>query len=328
MGSFLSFFPFPWICKFVAKTWRPRSSSKERYKSGFIVPFWPLFSGFKKQQVKGKLQKKPTSFPKLLTGFTLKAISDNTESIMSPKSILDSKPLSAFKNPFRSESSTPRTPEPEAKHKLDSKGIGLAIVDSLKDDCFDPNLSKPVLFGSQLRVQIPSLPHVVSPSESPRTPPEFSIKTRTSQLSSFSSVLSPPIGKSNGTLTSPRVFIGTSLSASEMELSEDYTCVITHGSNPRTTHIFDDCIVETCCGVVEFSCSKGENGILGHGTSFQSENFLSFCHTCKKNLSSEKDIYIYRGEKAFCSKECRYQEMMLEEGTNKPESDDIFGTYA
>ncbi|KAK8511093.1 hypothetical protein V6N12_033374 [Hibiscus sabdariffa] len=275
---------------------------------------------FKKQQVKDKVQKKPTSFPKLLTGFTLKAISDNSESIMSPKSILDSKPFSAFKNPFWSESSTPRTPEHEAKHKLDSKGIGLAIVDSLKDDCFDPSLSKPVLFGSQLRVQIPSLPNVVSPAESPRTPPEFSTKTRTSQLSSLSSVFSPPVVKSNGTLNSPRVFIGGSFSASDMELSEDYTCVITHGSNPRTTHIFDDCIVETCCGVVS---SKGENG-----SSYQPENFLSFCFTCRKNLSPGKDIYIYRGEKAFCSEECRYQEMMLEEGTEKPESDDMFGTYS
>ncbi|XP_039037655.1 FCS-Like Zinc finger 8-like [Hibiscus syriacus] len=254
-----------------------------------------------------ELQKKPTSFPKLFTGFTLKAISDNSESIMSPKSILDSKPFSAFKNPFWSESSTHRTPEPEAKHKLGSKGIGLAIVDSLKDDCSDPNLSKPVLFGSQLRVQIPSFPHV-SPSESPTTPTDLNIiKTRTSQLSSFSSI-----------------FIGSSLSASEMELSEDYTCVITHGTNPRTTHIFDDCVVETCCGVVGFSCS---NGIWGDdGTSFQSDNFLSFCHACNKNLSPGKDIYMNRGEKAFCSKECRYQGMMLEEGTNQLESDDILGT--
>ncbi|KAE8663467.1 hypothetical protein F3Y22_tig00112959pilonHSYRG00005 [Hibiscus syriacus] len=253
-----------------------------------------------------ELQKKPTSFPKLLTGFTLKAISDNSESIMSPKSILDSKPFSTFKNPFWSESSTPRTPEPEAKHKLGSKGIGLAIVDSLKDDCSDPNLSKTVLFGSQLRVQIPSFPHVLSPSESPTTT-DLSIKARTSQLSSFSSV-----------------FIGNSLSASEMEFSEDYTCVITHGTNPRTTHIFDDSIVETCCGVVGFSYPNGIWGV--DGTSFQSDNFLSFCHACNKNLSPGKDIYMYRGEKAFCSKECRYQEMKLEEGTNHLESDDILGT--
>ncbi|MBA0588620.1 FCS-Like Zinc finger 8 isoform X1 [Gossypium raimondii] len=266
-----------------------------------------------------KVQKKPTSFPKLLTGFTLKAFSDNTESIMSPKSILDSKPCSALKNPFWSESSTPKTPEPEAKHKLDSKGIGLAIVDSFKDDYFDPNLPKPVLFGSQLRIQIPSLPHVLSPAESPRTPPEFSTKTRTSQLSSFSSVLSPSSVRE--TLNSPRILIGN-LPASEMELSEDYTCVISHGSNPRTTHIFDDCIVESCCGVVGFSSPKR------NGSSYQSENFLSYCYACKKNLSPGKDIYMYRSEKAFCSKECRYQEMMLEESTNKLESDDIFGTYS
>ncbi|XP_006355797.1 uncharacterized protein [Solanum tuberosum] len=35
----------------------------------------------------------------------------------------------------------------------------------------------------------------------------------------------------------------------EMESSEDYTCVITHGPNPKTTHIFDNCIIESSCGV-------------------------------------------------------------------------------
>ncbi|KAE8728155.1 hypothetical protein F3Y22_tig00004779pilonHSYRG00170 [Hibiscus syriacus] len=209
---------------------------------------------------------------------------------MSPKSILDSKPFSAFKNPFWSESNTPKPQEHETKHKLDSKGIGLTIVDSHRDDnCFDPCLSKPVLFGSQLRVQIPSLPHGVSPAESPGTPPEFSIKTRTTQLGSFS------------------------FSASEMELSEYYTCVITHGSNPRTTHIFYDFIVETCCGVVGLSSSKKENGFLG-------ENFLSFVLLAGRIFLQEKTS-TYTGEKAFCSKECRYQEMMLDEGADKPESD-------
>ncbi|KAK8556042.1 hypothetical protein V6N13_070113 [Hibiscus sabdariffa] len=311
-SRFFSFpFSFPWFCKFVAKKWRPQSSSKERKKETRVVslcPFGLCFLGFVKRW-----------WFWLKVPF-IKLVYFNSSSFWVQEAASESKPFSAFKNPFWSESSTPKTPEHEAKHKLDSKGIGLAIVDSLKDDCFDPSLSKPVLFGSQLRVQIPSLPNVVSPAESPRTPPEFSIKTRTSQLSSLSSVFSPPVVKSNETLNSPRVFIGGSFSASEMELSEDYTCVITHGSNPRTTHIFDDCIVETCCGVVS---SKGENG-----SSFQPENFLSFCFTCRKNLSPGKDIYIYRGEKAFCSEECRYQEMMLEEGTEKPDSDDMFGTYS
>ncbi|URE19448.1 hypothetical protein MUK42_11203 [Musa troglodytarum] len=39
-------------------------------------------------------------------------------------------------------------------------------------------------------------------------------------------------------------FIG-SLSASEIEQSEDYTCIISHGPNPRMTHIFGDCILES-----------------------------------------------------------------------------------
>lgn len=254
-----------------------------------------------------KEQKKPPSFPSLFTGFNLKAFSDNTEAVMSPTSILDSKSFSAFKNPFWSESSTPRTPEPETRHKFHSKGIGLGIVDALKeDDVSDSNIcSKPVLFGSQLRIQIPlSLqqpPVLFSPVESPKTPPEFGIKTRNSQLSSFSSGLSPsPVRKSiefetSNSSSSPRLFTGN-LSATEMELSEDYTCVISHGPNPRTTHIFDNCIVESCCGVVGFpNSSKREYGFWGdRSSSYQSESFLSFCYSCKKNLGQGKDIYMYR----------------------------------
>lgn len=35
-----------------------------------------------------------------------------------------------------------------------------------------------------------------------------------------------------------------SLSGREMALSEDYTCIISHGPNPKTTHIFGDCILD------------------------------------------------------------------------------------
>jgi len=97
------------------------------------------------------------------------------------------------------------------------------------------------------------------------------------------------------TPNSPRVFAGC-LSASEMELSEDYTCVITHGPVPRTTHIFDNCIVESCCGVVGFSTSlkKDNNRFLGDGSSYPPNNFLSFCSACKNKLEQGKDIYMYR----------------------------------
>lgn len=252
------------------------------------------------------------SSPRLFTGFTSKVYTD-TESIMSPTSILDSKPVPAIKTHFWSNGNTnsPRTSKPESRihwDKLDSKGVGLGLVDALIDEISDPNLSKPesrmVLFGSQLKIQIPPLPSsFVSPnSDSPMSPGDSGIKNRNSHLGSLSPLLSPysskksPFGTTSSGLEnsdSPRILC---LSADEMELSEDYTCVITHGPNPKTTHIFDDCIIESCCGVVGLSASlKKENGFDTYQTlHYPSESFLSFCYNCKKNLGQGKDIYMYR----------------------------------
>ncbi|XP_057958141.1 FCS-Like Zinc finger 8 [Malania oleifera] len=280
------------------------------------------------------------SSPRLFTGFASKGFSD-TEAAMSPTSTLDSKPFSAFRNPFWCDPNTPKTPEPDHKRhweKLDSRPVGLGIVDALKDEKSDPRISKAdsrmVLFGSQLKIQIPSLPaSVLSPVESPKSPGDFGIKTRNCLLGSSSRSLSrsPMKNSASGSanssveaLQSPRVFTGC-LSATEMELSEDYTCVIAHGPNPRTTHIFDDCIVESCCGALGYSATRKENGLLPDRSSYPSESFLSFCYACKKNLGQGKDIYMYRGEKAFCSSECRYQEILLEEEMEKQESDDVYG---
>lgn len=248
--------------------------------------------------------RKPTSSffssPRLFTSFASKGFYES-ESVMSPTSILDSKPFSAIRNPFFAETNSKNT-ENCTEHRrhwenLDSEGIGLGIVDAK----FSKPESRMVLFGSQLKIQIPPLPPSISkyPSSSPNSAYE--------------------------TPNSTRVFSGC-LSASEMELSEDYTCVITHGPNPKTTHIFDNCVVESCCGVVGFCGSAGkEDGYFSGGSVFSSENFLSFCYTCKKSLGLGEDIYMYRGEKAFCSSECRYQLMVLEEGMEKFEGDDQYG---
>ncbi|KAI3525637.1 hypothetical protein L1887_04573 [Cichorium endivia] len=69
-----------------------------------------------------------------------------------------------------------------------------------------------------------------------------------------------------------------------MELSEEYTRLISHGPNPKTTHIYDNCVVESCCGVI------GTPELKKPGPPKPScENFLSICHTCTKNL--EEDAY-------------------------------------
>lgn len=42
-------------------------------------------------------------------------------------------------------------------------------------------------------------------------------------------------------------------------------------------------------------------------------DFLSICAFCKCSLMPGKDIYMYRGDRAFCSAECRYQQIVIDE---------------
>jgi hypothetical protein len=51
---------------------------------------------------------------------------------------------------------------------------------------------------------------------------------------------------------------------------------------------------------------------------FPVAHFLSACYLCKQQLSHGKDIYMYRGDKAFCSMECRYQQILMDDATALP----------
>ncbi|CAI0465918.1 unnamed protein product [Linum tenue] len=289
---------------------------------------------------------KSNSIPRLFTAFaSFKNETVEAAAMMSPTSILDSKSFSGLKNPFSPELASPAAADAPKRSQywenLDSPKIGLGLVDVLFSDQnkkSPPNSStklpadsRMVLFGSQLKIQIPSSLLSLPPSSpaagsSPRSPADFGIKTRNSQLgSSFSSSgLSPsPVlkstmfGSDNSGLDAsppPRVF-----TAGEMELSEDYTCVISHGPIPKTTHIFDDCIVDACCGVFSLDPSVKE----ASDDFYPSESFLSYCDNCRKDLGQGKDIYMYRGEKAFCSRECRYQEMLME--GDEMDREEIYG---
>ncbi|GMI66509.1 hypothetical protein like AT3G22550 [Hibiscus trionum] len=210
----------------------------------------------------------------------------STEAIKSPTSILDNIPFFPFTNPFAL--NRPKSPKLFSPEIPEPERIGLAILDTFiggnpseDNSCRELN-NKKVLFGTELRVQIPPLP-----------PTDFGIKTRNSHLS-------PTFGSPDS--GSIHMKGSPCFPVTEMELSEDYTCVISHGPNPRTTHIFDNFVLENYCSVPDNKLK----------TTSETESFLSFCHTCKKNLEQEIDIYIYRGEEAFCSPECRYQEMLLD----------------
>ncbi|KAG4937941.1 hypothetical protein JHK82_045750 [Glycine max] len=41
--------------------------------------------------------------------------------------------------------------------------------------------------------------------------------------------------------------------------------------------------------------------------------FLKTCNLCNKQLSPDKDIYMYRGDQGFCSVECRNRQIVLDD---------------
>ncbi|KAK2371447.1 FCS-Like Zinc finger [Trifolium repens] len=111
-----------------------------------------------------------------------------------------------------------------------------------------------------------------------------------------------------------------SLSAKEIELSEDYTCIISHGPNPKRTHIFGDCILE--CDNNNFTeFSKNKESAFRSSQESAPRHFdstaMNFCYSCNKKIDDEEDIYAYSGEKAFCSFKCRSEEILAEEEMEK-----------
>ncbi|KAI5355496.1 hypothetical protein PRUPE_1G512200 [Prunus persica] len=49
----------------------------------------------------------------------------------------------------------------------------------------------------------------------------------------------------------------------------------------------------------------------------ETAHFLRACGLCKRRLVPGRDIYMYRGDTAFCSLECRQQQMNLDERNDK-----------
>ncbi|KAA8534751.1 hypothetical protein F0562_029807 [Nyssa sinensis] len=109
----------------------------------------------------------------------------------------------------------------------------------------------------------------------------------------------------------------------EMDSLENYTYVTCHGPNKSYTRVYWDGGEYSRNGHdrIDFDRSKKlDVGVfaisparLGEdNTRFTASDFLSSCHLCQKKLHG-KDIYMYRGEKAFCSTECRYRQIMKDE---------------
>lgn len=231
--------------------------------------------------------------------------SEGPRSAVSPTSILETKHFCCSPlPPFLSERSLRRAARVDAAAAAEPAGVGLADV--LRDHGDAKVAGGKVVLGSQLRVQVPSGRAV----ELLSSPIEFGAKNRDAQLAALSPArrLLPEVVSS----PSARVFAAGGVAVvppGEMAMSEDYTCVISRGPNPRTTHIFDDCIVESCGDLLADKPAAG-------GAAAAACGFFSSCHACNKQLGHGNDILIYRGHKAFCSSECRYQETLLDEAVD------------
>ncbi|KAJ3687381.1 hypothetical protein LUZ61_016545 [Rhynchospora tenuis] len=187
---------------------------------------------------------------RLFMGLSPKVFSES-DSSMSPTSVLDSKALPCISSP------------PSISNSGQKKPPSLGLAEALDNDQHSFISNSPrkdrrmVLFGSQLNIQVPSI--------------EFGVKNKESKLALLSPV--------RRYIVSPKEF--------ETDLSEEYTCVISHGPNPRTTHIFDDCVI---------------NGDLGN---LKLDDLLTSCHAhaCKNNQGQGNEDTFYRREKLVAKRE-------------------------
>ncbi|CAH2062984.1 unnamed protein product [Thlaspi arvense] len=206
---------------------------------------------------------------------------DSDFSLASPTSILEANPsIFSSKNPKTISYLEPTTSKPKRFHPPDAFGLA-DLVSSINRDRSRNPVNKMVLFGSKLRVQIPSA--------------DFGTKTGMRYPAHGQGQHSPCL--------QPKA-----LAVSEIDQTEDYTRVTSHGPNPTVTHIFDNSVF-----VEATPCSVTVPLLVPVETKQKDIHFLSYCYTCNKNLDHKQDIYIYRGEKGFCSSECRYQEMLLDQ---------------
>ncbi|XP_004243694.1 FCS-Like Zinc finger 13 [Solanum lycopersicum] len=109
----------------------------------------------------------------------------------------------------------------------------------------------------------------------------------------------------------------------EMDSFEEYTIVTCRapGNKPYTKVYGDRSKRENrkCNRPSVFNISPANIGIF---PAEQNSDFLSSCNLCQKKLHG-KDIYMYRGEKAFCSTECRYRQIMMDEQKEKCSSTSV-----
>jgi hypothetical protein len=149
-----------------------------------------------------------------------------------------------------------------------SQKVGLGLVDSLSDENRTPLGSRKVLLGSEMRIT----------------------DTLTRKSSSTAPVQAGEAEQKDENMSDG--LNGCIMSLDDIVNSEVYTCVVSHGPNPRTTHIFGDRVLELEVEQLMSNSneSKGEE-IMPPPVKLGPMSFCCFCH---ERLREGKDIYIYQ----------------------------------
>ncbi|XP_050219955.1 FCS-Like Zinc finger 14-like [Mercurialis annua] len=96
-------------------------------------------------------------------------------------------------------------------------------------------------------------------------------------------------------------------------LEEDYTYVTRHGDdNKSLTKVFYDHGGHNILFDSRIESSSSSARLVDEVSLYPTSDFLSSCYLCKKKLQG-RDIFMYRGEKAFCSMECRSSQIIVDE---------------
>lgn len=252
------------------------------------------------------------------------------ETAWSPTSPLDFRVFSSLGNPF-GKSFSSRPIRKVHQKSWDSGKVGLSIVDSLDDHHIDSSRivlpspdSKNIIFGSLMRSGKPKCqkPHPPYPMVE-----DFHVLSQP-----FAKIFTPKDGipifdvvELDGSYYSGARDISVNNNAcqvikqtpislnghieNDIEISEDYTCVISHGPNPKTTHFYGDQVLESVerNGMKKGYCGNKKESLfviapLDLTTPIDmipSSDFLSFCWSCSKKLGKGKDIYMYRYSISF-----------------------------
>ncbi|XP_042445977.1 FCS-Like Zinc finger 15-like [Zingiber officinale] len=72
-------------------------------------------------------------------------------------------------------------------------------------------------------------------------------------------------------------------------------------------------ILETKNSLPKYTNILCKTSLVKNSSSCSTSPFLENCYLCRKKLQQGKDIYMYRGDRAFCSEECRRRQIFMDE---------------